>query len=241
MRLDAMNAFVHAMLDELVYMRNVPGYGKPGTVLKLRKAIYGLRRSPLLWQKTFTNALTKLGFTEVPQEPCIAIRDGIPCWFFVGDFVFPYRKEKRAFVGDCIHKLQQQFKIRTIGDCEWFLGMHIIRDRKTRKLWLSQESYIDEIADRFGETSSRSISVPITQEELLSLDKTTNEDKVVDIKGYQGKTGSILFAAISTRPDIAFLCRRSCLGIIIDLWNDTMRSPTCHTIPATFKGLLHML
>ena len=47
-QLDAVNAFVNCDLDEVVFMRLPPGYTKPGRVLRLQKALYGLRRSPLL-------------------------------------------------------------------------------------------------------------------------------------------------------------------------------------------------
>ena len=51
---DITNAFVHALLDREVYTRMPQGYRKPGTILKLQKALYGLQISPLLWQKEFT-------------------------------------------------------------------------------------------------------------------------------------------------------------------------------------------
>ena len=65
-QLDAVNAFVHADIDEIVYMRLPPGYTEPGKVLRLNKALYGLRRSPLLWQQKITSALSELGFKELP-------------------------------------------------------------------------------------------------------------------------------------------------------------------------------
>jgi Reverse transcriptase (RNA-dependent DNA polymerase) len=48
---DAVNAFVHASLDEEIYIRKPPDYRNDGKILKPNKALYGLRRSPLLWQK----------------------------------------------------------------------------------------------------------------------------------------------------------------------------------------------
>jgi hypothetical protein len=47
-QLDAINAFVNCDLDEVVYIRLPPGFEKPRKVLLLRKALYRLRRSPLL-------------------------------------------------------------------------------------------------------------------------------------------------------------------------------------------------
>ena len=56
-QMDAINAFVHCDLDEVVYMRMPPSFEKYGKILRLRKALYGLRRSPLLWQKDLTYTL----------------------------------------------------------------------------------------------------------------------------------------------------------------------------------------
>ena len=43
LQLDAVNAFVHADLDETVFMKMPPGYGEQGKALKLNRALYGLR------------------------------------------------------------------------------------------------------------------------------------------------------------------------------------------------------
>ena len=75
-------------------MRMPPGYAEQGKVLKLNKALYGLQRSPLLWQQKLTNEMTKLGYTEILQELCIVQKDGIICFFYVDDIVFAYRKEQ---------------------------------------------------------------------------------------------------------------------------------------------------
>ena len=66
LQLDVMNAFVHSDLDETVFMRIPPGYVQSGHVLKINKAVYRLRLSPLLWQKKLTNEIKKLGFKEIP-------------------------------------------------------------------------------------------------------------------------------------------------------------------------------
>lgn len=39
-QIDAVNAFVHCELDEVVYMKYPPGFKKPRRVLRLRKALY---------------------------------------------------------------------------------------------------------------------------------------------------------------------------------------------------------
>src|SRR2546427_1350509 len=96
--MDVVNAFVNSHLDEVVYMRQPPGFEKDkgNTVLRLRKALYGLRRSPLLWQKELTGTFKGLGFKEIPQEPCVMINGGVIAFFYVDDIMICYRKKDEA-------------------------------------------------------------------------------------------------------------------------------------------------
>ena len=48
-QLDAINVFCNAMLPTPVYTSMPEGFEIPGMSLKLLQALYGLRRSPLLW------------------------------------------------------------------------------------------------------------------------------------------------------------------------------------------------
>lgn len=203
LQIDAVNAFVHADLDELVYMRMPPGFTIPSRVLRLNKALYGLRRSPLLWQTKFTSVLKGLGFKEVPQEPCVVLKDGIICFFFVDDIVFAFRKKDRDEVTQIVTSLKKTFTITEIGELKWFLGMHVIRDRSKRSLWISQLSYIEKVAHQFIPDLQRCPETPMTEEELTPL-PTEEEVDEADRTLYQQKVGSLLFAGISTRPDIAF-------------------------------------
>lgn len=45
---DVVNAFVHADLAYDVFMKMPPGLNEPSTALRLKKALYGWRESPLL-------------------------------------------------------------------------------------------------------------------------------------------------------------------------------------------------
>jgi hypothetical protein len=67
-QIDTVNAFVHYNFNKVVYIRLPPGFnkGKINKVLYLRKALYKLQQSPLLWQKNLMSSLNKLGFKEVP-------------------------------------------------------------------------------------------------------------------------------------------------------------------------------
>lgn len=205
-QMDAVNAFVHCDLDEVVYMKMPPGFAKAGKVLRLRKALYGLRRSPLLWQRNLTSSLKELGFKEVPQEPCVMLNGGVVVFFYVDDIVFCYRKKDKERTRDLIRELQKEYEMNILGELRWFLGIHILRDRRQRKLWLSQEAYIEKIANEYEiDLTGRLPDTPMAETELHPSHE--NADRPF-VRKYQRKTGSLLYAAITTRPDIAFAVSR---------------------------------
>ncbi len=95
LQLDAVNAFVNTDLDETVLMRMPPGYDKHGKVLKLNRALYGLRRSLFLWQQKFTHEMKKFSFEEIPREPYVMQKNSIICFFYLEDIVFAFKKGQR--------------------------------------------------------------------------------------------------------------------------------------------------
>ena len=200
---DAVNAFVHAKLDEKVFMRMPDGYKKPGVILKLNKALYGLRKSPLLWQKAFYSSLLEIGFKAVPHEPCCLTYEGIIIFFYVDDIVVAYKKGLKETAHKLITELKKKYNIEGGNELQWFLGIRVLRDRETKRLWLSQASYIDKIANLA--TSSQPDNTPMAREEPMPYEDRASHH---DINLYQQKIGSLLYAAVTTRPDIAFATSR---------------------------------
>ncbi|KAE8548982.1 hypothetical protein EYB25_009365 [Talaromyces marneffei] len=200
---DAVNAFVNAKIDEEMYMKMPPGYRKRGLIYRINKAIYGLRRSPLLWQEELTGTLKDLGFKAVPHEPCCMLRSGIILFFYIDDIVLAYKKEREAEANEIMARLRKKYNITGGEDLDWFLGMRIVRDREKKLIWLSQATYIDKIAKLVD--SHQNDDVPMSREELLPYEGTADYSS---IHKYQRKVGSIMYAAVSTRPDVAFAVSR---------------------------------
>ena len=90
-QLDAVNAFPNSELDEEVYIELPDGYKLPGKVGRLLRALYGLRRSPLLWQKLLSGALRELGLQAGQEEPCLFLIDYLIIFFFVDDICYIFR------------------------------------------------------------------------------------------------------------------------------------------------------
>jgi len=69
--LDVKSAFLHGELEEEVYVSQPKGHvvkGKEQYVLKLRKALYGLRQAPRAWNVRLDRSLRKLKFRRCTSE-----------------------------------------------------------------------------------------------------------------------------------------------------------------------------
>ena len=200
---DAVNAFVHAPLPDKVYMRMPQGYRQHGRILRLNKAVYGLRQSPVLWQRLFTTTLLEIGFKPVPHEPCCLTYDGILIFFYVDDIVLAYHKSQESKAQDLMNQLKRHYNISGGEDLQWFLGIQIHRDRAQKLIWLSQNSYIDKIV-KLADTNQPD-ETPMTKTELFPYEHRASSQIV---RAYQRKIGSLLYAAVTNRIDIAFAVSR---------------------------------
>jgi hypothetical protein len=64
-QLDIHNTFLHGVLEEEVYMHQLPGYEDkhtPQYICKLDKAIYGLKQAPCAWYSKLSTKLKYLGW-----------------------------------------------------------------------------------------------------------------------------------------------------------------------------------
>ena len=166
-----------------------------------------MRESPLLWQNLFTGTLLDLGFKSIPHEPCCMTYEGILIFFYVDDIVLAYRKSQKEKAMDLMRRLKGHCNISGGEDLQWFLGIAVYRDRVQRRIWLSQASYIEKIiklADTDTDTKS-SKETPMTKTELLPYPQRASRKSV---RAYQRKIGSLLYAAVTTRIDIAFAVSR---------------------------------
>ena len=199
---DAVLAFTNSDLDEEIFCDLPDGFKVDGKVALLVKALYGLRRAPRLWHQTLTAALKKLGLKASTEDPCVFTNDRQISFFYVDDMLHMYRKRDAEHIATFKKDLNDQFEMHDEGEIRWFLGVQIIRDRPNRKLWLNQASYIEKITRKFNllEGSHNFPSIPLP---TAPLSKFEGQAEPRSIKLYQEKVGSILYAAIMTRPDVA--------------------------------------
>ena len=55
-----------------------------------------------------------------------------------------------SVIGNLKKDLFRSFDMKDLGPARQILDMQILRDRKAKKLWLSQEKYIERVLERFN-------------------------------------------------------------------------------------------
>ena len=80
-QMDVTTAFLYASLDEEVYMElmeGMDGYGEPGKVARLWKAIYGLKQASRMWNQHIDGVLASMGFVRLTGDHGVYVKwDGV--------------------------------------------------------------------------------------------------------------------------------------------------------------------
>ena len=94
-----------------------------------------------------------------------------------------------------------------MGAASCILGMDITRDRKNGVLTLSQGNYIRKVLKTFGMSEATAVTTPLASHfKLRSLkkDELVIEKAQMDKVPYSSVVGSMMYAMIGTRPDLAY-------------------------------------
>ena len=204
-QMDVETAFLNGKLDEEIYMQQPEGYLKPGEehlVCKLEKSLYGLKQSSRCWNKAFREGVEKIGFTQASADPCVFIRKEdtltiiaihVDDLLILAENILEMQRLKDS--------LKLQFKMKDMGELHYYLGVCIIQDKEGKQVYIHQGQYIEKMLKKFGQTEAKSVSTPADLN--VKLQKEDGISRPVDTISYQSIVGSLLYAAITTRPDIA--------------------------------------
>jgi Reverse transcriptase (RNA-dependent DNA polymerase) len=131
---DAISTFTNSDIDELVFCYATPGYPIEGKILKLLKALYGLKRAPIFWFNDLTKTLEKLGFHMIPNALYVWTNRILIMFFFVNNIAIINCKKDQAFTIEFAKKLSTIYPLTAKNEMKWFLGIRITRDKTARKI-----------------------------------------------------------------------------------------------------------
>ena len=105
-------------------------------------------------------------------------------------------------MGKIKETLGTKFKMKDMKELHYCLGITIVHDRVKQKVWLNQYQYIEKLLKKFGQAETKTMSTPADIN--VKLKKNDSVSKRVNTVQYQSIAGILLYAAMATRPDIAY-------------------------------------
>ncbi|QRV82277.1 Pol polyprotein/retrotransposon [Ceratobasidium sp. AG-Ba] len=225
-QMDVNTAYLHAKLAQLVYVAIPPGFplselipGKPRSeqVLKLNKAVYGLREAPHCWYAHCSDKFIDEDFTRSSHEHCLfticAPNSTDPCHvlIYVDDFTLLTRtSDQMTWLKT---RLSGMFDIKDLGAADQILGMEVTRDRTAKTLKLTQRKFLRSLLEEHGMLDCRPMDTPMLANALKTLPSHEEalDDKATEFmrdKNYRRLLGCLNWLAQGTRPDIAYSVSR---------------------------------
>ncbi|GKA43986.1 retrotransposon protein, putative, ty1-copia subclass [Tanacetum coccineum] len=180
-QLDVKTTFLHGELEEDIYMEQPEGFvipRKENLVCKLKKSLYGLKKSSRQWYKRFDTFMLSQSFKISDYDSCVYLKfvNGSPIYLllYVDDMLIATKD--KAQIEKLKGQLSNEFDMKDLGATKKILGMEIIRERQSGKLYLSQQGYVEK---RY--VHSVMSKVP-----------------------YSSAVGSLMYAMVCSRPDLSY-------------------------------------
>lgn len=215
---DFTGAYLNAELppEQVIYMRMPPGYAELDIrgvelVCMLRKCLYGLKQSGRHWHFALAELLTEMGFTQLESDPCLFVlrkdnKTVVALGIYVDDLLIFHDDPER--VKGLVAKLQQRYELTYHPDNDYFLGLNLATGDKG--FFLSQSTYISGLVGKYLGGSLQGCKTYATPcddnlaRKVAEAARSTDPTPHSLLKAYQSLIGALMYAATSSRPDVAY-------------------------------------
>ncbi|CAL2228538.1 unnamed protein product [Prunus armeniaca] len=188
-------AFLHGYLDKDIYMSQPQGFveaSMENLVCRLKKSLYGPKKSPRQWNKCFDSFMMKIGYRRCESDCCVythAFKDGdiILLLLYVDDMLIACKDMSKILKLKTL--LGMEFDMKDLGSAQKILGMDIRRDRS----W-------------FNMMDCKPVSTPLAEHFKLSAQEcpfTEEEKEEMSKVPFAGLVGCLMYAMVCTHPDLA--------------------------------------
>ena len=164
---------------------------KPNELAQLLKGAYGRVDAPFLWFRELKQSLESLGFESAPFDPSLfVLRDNNQrAEVLIGIHVDDGLCCESARFHAKLAQLEAKYPFGSKKSREFvFTGLHISQ-KSDNSIWVSQEKYVKDISP-----------ISVNKERKLKPHDTVTEGERQSLRAL---IGSLQYAAINTRPDIA--------------------------------------
>jgi len=155
---------LHGKLDDVdIYIQPPTRYPcSPGSVLKLKKAIYGLHQAPIKFKTEVVDWFRQNDYEPANDSQTIWIQrrhDKLLIHALYADDFLHFTNDTALY-----NDFQKQFRHRfdvTSGTVGVYLGNHIHVDKAKLAIGVDQTAYIDDLLARFDMSNCKPVHTPI--------------------------------------------------------------------------------
>jgi hypothetical protein len=206
-QMDMKITFLNGELEEEIYMEQPQRFvHQTGEHLmcKLHKSLYGLKQSPRAWNQKLYTFIKGIEFMKSEADPSVYVAQVGDVKFFivvhVDDLILVCNNQNKLL--QIKKELNQKFEMKDLRELHLFLGMEVERNCDEQLLRINQIKYLKEILKRFRMQECKPIRVPFDPKMKLQRNANGNDES----KGfpYQQAVGSLMYAMLCTRLDLAY-------------------------------------
>ena len=164
-QMDVKSAFLNGPINELVYVKQPPGFEDPNFpdhVYKLDKALYGLKQAPRAWYEHLREFLVDCGFQVGVIDPTLFTKrvggDLFICQLYVDDIIFG--SSNTRFNDEFAKLMSDKFEMSMMGELEFFLGFEIKQLREGT--FINQAKYTHDMLKRFKFEDAKGCKSPMS-------------------------------------------------------------------------------
>ena len=207
-QMDVKGAYLNGHLKEEIYMAQPDGYEDGSNKsCHLLKTLYGLKQSGREWNTELNIQLSKHGYKRAQTDPCVYIQRNanglilITVW--VDDMLLFTTSIKTMQIAK--RDIMDTFEVTDLGEPKKIVGIEITRDRKNKRITITQSKYIEMILAKYGLQDASPVRTPLDPNIKLEPGESEPGNRS---NNYASLIGSLMYAAVATRPDIAFAVNR---------------------------------
>lgn len=225
-QVDVSNAYLHGRLDQVAYMHQIAGFpaGPRGTVLRLKRSLYGLKQAGRCWATDLAATMDGAGLRLAGAN--LYHRQGADgeltlVAVYVDDLLIA--SSTLAGTERVVSALTAAYRIKDLGQPSSFLGWGVRRDASSGDIHISQPAYTRALLATCNMQNAVSRPTPAVKPPSSTKPSPDASPAPGSLGADDGRThplqratafralvGSLLWLSCSSRPDIAQAVQALC-------------------------------